>query len=501
MKINIGKEGKLLARHSLIYGIGNFLNKIVAIILLPVYTRYLTPTDYGIKELVGLTGEVIGILLATSISSSIYRFYFEYDNEKDRKEVVSSSILLIGTVGIVVLFGLSFFSKYIATITIDDPKKYYFFLVVFGSVWFQMLNDIGYIYLRANQQSLKFVMLSLCKLLMAMCLNIYFLVYLKIGVFGVFISTLITSAIMAIVLICPLLAKTGLHFSPSKIREMAKFGIPFVPSQFGAFVVHLSDRFFLKHFCSISDAGLYSLGYRLGTIPHNFITVPFNQTWQPRRFELYKLEDSEKVFGRIFTYFLSLIIFTGVAVSVLAQDMLKIFAGENFWGAYKTVPIIVLALTVFSLQTHFNMGLLIKKKTKYSAMIDLSNGLFIIILNFLLIKPFGIYGAAFATLIAFIYKIVLLYYFSSKYYAIHFEFVRIFKIIIICVCLYAISRFLRFENIYLDILCKSLLLCTYPVLLFLSKFFRQEEIEKIVALWKKYTTKKNKEDVEVIAKV
>ena len=140
--------------------------------LLPVYTRFLTPYDYGVKELVGLSVDVIGILLATAISGAFYRFYFKYDTKEDRNEVVSTAFLTIGGVGIVAVGLLACTTKTMANVILNDPSLYHFFLIAFASLWFQSLNNMSYSYLKANKQSVKFIILSFIKMVMAIALNI-----------------------------------------------------------------------------------------------------------------------------------------------------------------------------------------------------------------------------------------------------------------------------------------------------------------------------------------
>lgn len=490
MTLSLKNESKLLARHSLIYGLGELLSRVVALLLLPIYTRFLTPYDYGIKELVGLSTDVIGILLATSISSSIYRFYFDYEAEQDRNEVISSSIITIGVVGLIAISILAFTTKTMAFYILDSSDLYYFFLISFASLWFTTLNQIGYNYLRAHQQSIKFIILAVFKLLITISLNIYLICFLKMGVVGILISTLITSIIMSFVLMVPIIMKVKLRFSKNKIIEILKYGLPLIPAQLGAFIVHLSDRFFIKGYCSIADAGIYSLGYRFGALPSNFISGPFNQTWQPRRFELYKQEGSEKVFGKIFTYFLYLMFFAGLIVSVLTKEILMLMSDPQFWEAYQIVPIIVLATTIFTFHYHLNMGILIHKKTKYLAYINFSNGIIILILNFLLIPPYGIWGAAYATLLAFIYKIVLTYYISNKYHKIYFEVVRISKILFTVAVLYCFSYFMVYESIFVSLVMKSIVIMLYPFVLSALRFYEDEEKETIVRMINKYVLRK-----------
>jgi O-antigen/teichoic acid export membrane protein len=478
-KPSVGTETKLLAKHSLIYGLGNLLNGIAAYLLLPVYTRFLTPHDYGIKELVGLTTEITGILMATAISSAVYRFYFEYENEKDQAEVISSAIIAVGGIGIVCLIGLFSVSRYLAGVILDSPELFHFFMISFCSMWFHSVNNIGYNYLRAQQHSLKVISFSFGNLVLAIILNIYFICFLKIGVLGVFLSTLITSIVLTFVLTVPILHKVGLSFSREKIIEMIKFGLPMIPSQMGAFVVHLSDRFFIKHYCSIADAGLYSLGYRFGAIPANFISSPFNQTWMPRRFELSKQEGAEKVFGRIFTYFLLLMFWACLGVSILTKEMLEIIAEPSYWSASAVVPIIALGTTIFTFHYHFNIGILIKKKTKYLAYINTSNAVIVTALNFILIPTYGIYGAAVATIIAFSYKAAITYWLGSKYYRIHFEFGRITHLFITAAVLFTLSNVIPFDHLAARVIIKSILLVSYPVILFLTGFFNDAEQQKI----------------------
>lgn len=475
----VAKETALLARHSLIYGLGTVSNRIAAFFLLPIYTRFLSSHDYGVKELVGLSTDVIGILLSTAIASAIYRFYFEYEDLEEKQEVIGSALIGIAGIGIIVLFVLSLFARKISAIVLNSAELYYYFIISFTSMWINSLNSVGLDYLRATYQSIRFVVLSIGRLIISIFLNIYFICFLKMGVIGILLSTLITSVLVFCILVVPLSMKIKLRFSTKKLRQMIKFGFPLVPSQLGGFIVHLSDRFFIKGYCSIAEAGIYSLGYRLGAIPANFVAYPFNQAWQPRRFELYKNRDSETIFGRVFTYFLGLMVFASLVVAGLSREVLMIIADRQFWGAYKVVPLIALAVTVFSFHYHFNIGILISKKTKYLAYINLSNAALVIMLNILLISAYGVYGAALATLISFIYKAALTYYFSHKYYRIHFEFVRIFKIFLVAGIIYLALCLVDLRNIYGSLLLKLGVIGLFPFFIFITGFFTETEMVKI----------------------
>jgi O-antigen/teichoic acid export membrane protein len=473
----VKSETKLLAKHSTIYAIGNLLQKLIAFILLPLYTRYLTPDDYGVKELVAISTDVIGVLVATGISSALFRFYFDYEDPQQRNRVISSTYLSLGALASVAVAVLFLFAEPLSGMVLNDPQLKHYLMLGFGSLWFKVMNDVSRGYLRANQKSLHVISYSLVQLLVALSLNIYFLVYLGLGVVGIFYSSLIVSVLLFLFMTLPVIKQVGLGFSMPLVKEMLRFGLPLVPSQLGGFVVHLSDRFFIKEYLSIADAGLYSLSYRLGTLPGTFIVQPFNQTWLPRRFEIHKQPDSEQVFGRIFTYFLTVLFFAGLAVAILSKEILMLLAGSEFWSAYRIVPLIVIANLTFSLHYHFNFGLLLQKRTKLIAVVNISNGVLVLLLNWLLIPRFGVFGAAYATILAFVYKVSLTWFFSRRYYRPHFESARILKLVVTALVLYGASRMLHFDGLFAELAYHCGLICTYPVILLLVRFFTPDEIK------------------------
>jgi len=301
---------------------------------------------------------------------------------------------------------------------------------------------------------------------------------MRIGVIGVFISTLISSIVIFFVVSVPIIFQVGFNFSLNKIKEILKYGVPMIASQLGAFIVNISDRFFIKAFFSVAEAGIYSLGYRFGTLPSTFVSEPFIKVWLPRRLEVFKQEESEKVFGKIFTYFVTLMLFAGLIVSILTKDILRIISDSEFWPAYKIVPIIALSIIIFTLHYHFNIGLVISKKTKYFAFINFSNGILILILNFIFIPKYGMYGAAYATLIGYIYKVSLTYYFSSKYLKINLEYDRLSKVIIIIIVIFIIDFNIHLDRLYISLLFKFLLILMFIPLMLIAKFFTDDEIKQ-----------------------
>jgi O-antigen/teichoic acid export membrane protein len=471
---DLREETKTIAKHSVVYMVANFLEKIVAFLMIPIYTRFLIPADYGVLELVSLTIDVIGMVISMGIASAMYRYYFEYKDEREKNEVISTSIIGFGIIALISLSIIALSSDLLA-VKILKSHKYYYFLISFCSLWFNTILQMGYTYVRIKQQSMKYLAYSLSRLIMSLSLNIYFVVFMKIGVIGVLLSTLFTSIIFSFIIVSPIILKTQLRFSLEKARQLIRYGAPLIPVNVAAFIVHASDRFFINNYVGLSGTGIYSLGYKFGNIPNNFIAAPFMQIWEVRFFELFQEDGAGKVFGQIFTYLCFLLFFVGLGISAIIKETLVIISNPSYWDAWKIVPIIIISYIFFGFQYYFNMGIYFRKKTQYLAYINLSNAFLNIILNVIFIKSYGMWGAAFSTLACFVYKDIVTFLISNRLYKINIEIARILKMLALALSLYILCFFIHITSVYVALVIKSLIVLSFPIILFFSRILTVEE--------------------------
>jgi len=471
----IGSEAGFLARQSSIYAVGNLLQRISSLLLLPVYTHYLTTSDYGIKELLTITTDVASVLISAAVSLVLYRIYYQYDDEGSRKQVISSSYIYMAGAGGLVLLALVPFTGWLSKLILGEPGLRSYLLISFGALWFQMINRISYDYLRARQKAMQVVAFSLLRLVLGIGLNIWFIVGRGMGVIGVLWSTLITGAVIFVLLTVPQVIRVGLRFSWPIMKEMYVFGLPLVWSQLGSMVVHLSDRFFIKSMISLGETGVYSLGYRLGTLPSMAVVEPFNQTWLPRRYEIHRQPDHARTFGRIFTYYVGGLGFAALAISVLARDLVRIMSEQSYWGAAAVVPVVALANGIFALHYHLNFGLMLAKKSKTIAAINMSNAVLVLGLNWFLIPRLGMMGAAWATLAGFVFKISVTWYFSRQHYRPEFEGRRLAHLLVTGGLIYGVSRLVYLDAVWPNAAINCGLLTIYPLSLWFTGFLHPGE--------------------------
>ncbi|OGC91171.1 MAG: hypothetical protein A2W25_10300 [candidate division Zixibacteria bacterium RBG_16_53_22] len=478
MARSITSEAKVLTRHSLIYGMAPVLSGIVGFIMLPIYTRNLTPADYGVLELISITTTVLSYIVGVGIQAAVSRFYFDFQEIDERRRVVSTAYLGYGSITLVVVAALLPFSPLLARHILGSADMGLLFVVALISLALDIVMQIGFSFLRVEQKSLFVTTLAITRTTLALSLNIYFIIIAHKGVMGILLSTLITSLIFTAILTYYTLKKCGPGINLPLLGKMIRFGLPLMPSDISAYVVHASDRFFLKSYSDMSITGIYSLGYKIGTLVNQFITAPFMQIWGPRRYENFEDGDSEAIYARIFTYFIGLNLFAGLGISLFSKEAIRIIADESYWSAYKVVPIVSLAYVIFSFNYHFNVGIIMKKATKYIAYVNISNGALNLALNFIFIKRYGIWGAAGATLACFIYKNALMYFFSNRLHKIQIEWRRLGTLFAVSILCYFLGILVATGSMWSDIAVKGLVCLVFPLILYLFKFFTIDELRK-----------------------
>ena len=462
--------------------------------MLPVYTRFLTPADYGILELVYMTINIISIVIGLRIEACVGRFYFDYKDQADRNKVISTAFIGYGGMGGLLVLCLLPFSSILAEQVLDSAEHAPLFIVALLNLGLGMVSPIGLAYFRVTLQSFTLLTFSVVRTILTLGLNIYFVVIIEKGVMGILLATLITSIIINVAMVVRIMSRTGWRIDFGILWQMVKFGAPLVPAGLAGQIFHVSDRYFVKEYISMGQAGLYSLGYKIGSLVHQFITTPFQQVWTPRRFENFNKEGSERNYARIFTYFVTLGLFMGLMISLLSKEIIRLMTTEAFWSAYKVVPIIALAHVIFSFQSHFSIGILMKKATKYLAMIDVTTAIINLILNVILIRKYGIWGAAVATLICLSFKVGLTYYYSNKFYPVGVEWRRVATLFTVTITMYFVIIQIDTSQIWLDIVFKALAGCSFPFILLLVRFFTREELKTLVRIVVKRDFKLNGSD-------
>jgi len=469
---------KRILKDSLIYGSGSLAQYSISFLLIPVYTRYLTPADYGILEVIAVTTSLLLILYIMGMSTAIFKSYFDTKDEKTRKTIISSALIYLSLTSLTFTTILVFLAPFFSSTFFGTGDNTLLFTIAFSSLFFDTSLIIPFALWRAKGESKRYVIISFSRFVLAMGLNILFVVFLTRGILGILQAQLITSAAFYVFLIPWTIKDTGLRFSAQKLKEMLSFGLPLIATLLASMILVRSDRYFLNFFSTTSQVGLYALGYRIGMIVNILIAQPFQTAWLPFMFSIKNNENAREIYSRVLTYFALIAVFIALALSVLARPVLWVMATPPFYDAHKVVPLIAFSYALYGCYFVVAAPFYLTDRTKRLALIVSLAALPNLLLNYLLIPGYGMMGAATATFISYAALFLATAFIGRRYYPIPYESARVLKIFLAAGLVFTGSLYINSASPATMGLLKLASLLGFPSLLFALKFFKHEEIQK-----------------------
>jgi O-antigen/teichoic acid export membrane protein len=483
---------KRLVKQSLVYGIGYSLTRFIGFLLLPLYTNCLPTEEYGVAALVFTFLAISNVIFTLGLNTAFLRFFVLADTKEEKKTIFST--VYLSTIFTTVLFAalLFIFSPHLSRLIINQARFSGLIRLSSGILLFDTFSIFPLLILRGEQQSGKFIKISLANVITSFTLNILFIVHLNWGVEAIFRANLIASAV-TFLLLSPIIRRYfNLSFSGKIYKELLKFGLPYIPATLSVTLMDLIDRILLGKLTDTGTVGIYNAGYKLGMIMA-LVVSGFRFAWHPFFLSISKREEAKEVFSKVLTYFLLLTGFIFLAVSFFIDDIVRfrIFGftvfGPNYWNATQIVPLILISYAFYGIYVNFLVGIYLKKKTQYLPFITGLGAIVNIIGNLLLIPRLGMMGAAYSTLGAYLLMTSLLYFFSQLHYPIRYEWGRLAKIGAVCVLLFYLGQLgssLCFPT--WGFRCyKIALLIFYPLSLLFIRFFYPLELNKIKQRWSK----------------
>lgn len=476
------------AKHTIIYSLGNLSTKLIGFVLLPLYTKNLSVFDYGVLGILESSSQFLIAVFGFRLSTSMLRWCSDEKDENIRKSIVFTTLVSL-------LFILIFLDSFLIPLRSWFSELFFgnlnysnYFTILFLSASIGILNHIPLELIRFKEKSLFYITINSLKLVTILTLNIYFITVLKIGVLGIILSQLIGSSLLMILVIPFVLKNIEFKFSFRIFIEMFKYGFPLIFSTISTMLLSLGDRYIIRYLKGFSDVGLYTLGYRIASVINVFILQSFSMGFLPIAFKMYDKPEAKRFFSKILTYFVMFLIFSVLGLSFFSKEIIKTFAlNKDYWLSYTIVPILSLTFVFKGMQYVFSLGFHYTKKTKYNAYIIFVGLVINLILNFIFIPKYNIYGAACSTVVSSLTITLLFYYFSQKVYFIKYELGKITKLFMTGFFLFGISIFIQDLTIILRILVKFTLLIAFPIILRFWNFFNEIELVRIKQAWKKWT--------------
>jgi len=404
------------------YSIGNFTSKAINFLLLPLYTSYLSPGEYGIVNSMQVFSSVLTIFFTLGLERAIYRLFFDYKSDESQRDFLGTIAISIVVISVVVSGLLFVFDKPIGEIY-ESIDFYPYFAYAILTALFSVFELVPTISLQVKEKAGQYLILSLAILAFRVVPVLWQVVYVKAGAVGMLKGAMIGNIASLIILIPITLRQINIVFHFSTLQSTLKYCLPFIPMITSAWVINMSDRIFIERYFSTYEVGIYSLGYRIGQLVQ-FLSISILMTYNPYFYKLANSADQSAAKKKLYTLntaTIAFLLFIGFLVALFSKDIIVFFFSEQYFEAYAIIPLIVLGYIFIQLISLQSLSFYQEKQTLKIMWINIAAALINIALNFIFIPKYGYFGAAYTTLITQFIYFLIIYKYARKYYFIPYN--------------------------------------------------------------------------------
>ena len=457
-----------LGRHSAIYGLGGLVSRVLATVLLPLYTHYLPPDAYGRVEIVTAATAVLAIVLQLGIASAFFRFYFDAKEPPAKLTVVRTSFwftMAMATVGLVI--GVVFAGPIAHWIGLgNDP-----WLVRAGAVglWaqtnYQQLTNL----FRAEERSKAFAIASVTNVIVTVAAMVVFVAVFHWGAIGLVVGNFTGTLVVYLALVAYRTEQLGLEFDRTLFRGMQRFGMPLVPSALALWAINFVDREFLVWYTNKAEVGVYSAAVKIASVI-TFVMIAFRTAWPAFAYSIEDEREAKRTYAFVLTYLLAFASWVALALGALAPWWTRILTAPHYQRAEKGVALLAFAGAVYAGYTVLAIGSGRARKTQLNWVVTGLGAAANVGLNFWLIPRWGMVGAAISTLAAYVILFVGMTWYAQSVYPVAYQWRRVVTAVGAAVALTVAAR-----ATHLSAVPSLLLVCAYPLALALLGFYLPAE--------------------------
>lgn len=476
---------KQLAGQTAVYGMGVVIPRLLSYLLLtPFYTRIFEKAEYGIiTELYAYVVFLI-VILTYGLETGYFRFSKAGDSDKD---VYKTSLVSIVTTSLSFILLIFIFYKRIANVLGYENSSQYI-LWLGAIVGLDALTAIPFAKIRLQNKAFKYTLIRIVEVVVTLFFNWFFIFYChnnyessdfiskiynpEFRVGYVLLSNLIATFAKTILLSKEIFIKDG-RFSYDIFRRIIAYSFPLLIAGLAGTVNEAIDRVLLKYLIQpplvpMEQLGLYGANFKLAVLMTLFIQM-FRYAAEPFFFSKMNDKNAKGIYAEVMKYF----VFAAMGIFlivVLFMDVFQLFIGPEFREAVAIVPIILLANVFMGIFYNLSVWYKLTNLTKFGAYLVISGALVTIGINLIFIPVWGYMASAWGHFAAYLFMIVLSYFFGRKYYKINYDIKRIAIYIFSALIIFYLFRNISLTNQLLLYSLKMLSLFLYLLLFVLIEY-------------------------------
>lgn len=448
-----------LVKNTLLYSLGSILPQAVGFILIPLYTKYLSPSEFGIVNSMLVIQVFLAIFLTFTLEKSILRLYYDYKTEEEKKIFISSIFKGILLCTLITLGFVFVFSNKIQLIFSDIEFYPYYIIAILTSV-FMTFNLVPKSYYRLKQNAKKYITLSITEFLLSTGLVIWFIVFKQEGALGMLSGKMYAFLFLLPVYVFIMREFIFTKFDIVMLKNGFSFSLPIVPTMLAAWILGQADRIFIANYFSLNDVGIYAMSQRLASLVTIF-SSSFMLSYHPLFFEVANSDEQEsakKKLGRYNHIFILTIMLFSFAIVFFSKELVLIFLNSRYHSAYLYIPVISLSYFIGSVSSII-IGVFYQqsKKMKADMTLGIIGACFTLLTLFIFVKPFGITGAIWAALISSLFIFLSGYiYTKKKCYFIPFKWIPLGKVFSLLCALVIVFNYFLVIGVYFALIIKMI---------------------------------------------
>lgn len=467
--------------HLLIYGSADVAILAINFLLLPIYTRVLSPSEYGVLALILVVEAFLKVLFRWGLDSSFLRLYYDCPTDDDKRT-------LAGTIGIFLLavngpltLALVAAAPLLADALLGSREHLTALTLLLVNSFVAGFFFLPLSVLRIQQRSRLFATLTFLRSFGTVIVRLVLVVGFRMSVTGITLADLIVSSVLLVSLSRTFRSMIRLRFSRGVAREMLRFGFPRVPQGLLHQGMAMSDRFFLSLYLPLEQVGVYLIASSIASLIKLY-PVAFTTAWMPFAFDSMRRPDAPQLFGRLATYAFGVLALATLAIVGLSKPLVELMTPASFHEAAKVVPILAVGMAIQATTTFLSTSINVAKRTHAYPIATAIAAVVTIVGHLALIPRWGVFGAAVAVGVGQITLVGSLGSFAQRYFRIHYEWSRLGRIVVVAAGLYGIMVLLPAWSNMMTLAAGAALLAFFPLALLAFGFFRSAEIQDLKRL-------------------